>query len=203
MPNFELTKLLSGSAISDYFTPLPDKEANQKTIRKWRKIAADWDYKGTIAWQVKAGFTLKGAGKFGDCYQNFNYLQDWIFEDKPTKDCLVYWIPKVVPNSVNKNFEKQTLLVKMLGKNNKLDLEIGEAGLLAGLILAHFKIKKKKVPVIYIRSNICNAAGFRLSLGYFGVLGLPCGRWFFDEERYVCLGVFALGVESLRSLKRI
>lgn len=196
---------------ADYFTPIPDAEVqakHQPTLAKYRKLASEWGVPTTTAvcYRVRAGFTLKThAPKAGPCYEKFSYLQDRNFPDEPTKDCLVFWIPRFAPDSINKSYDEQ---LQLLGEiRQRLELpkhhltNLGWASLNAGLILAHYKATNERVPLdtYWIRTDTCHAVGDRLYLGRFDECGLNCVYWYFDEYRNDDLGVFFLGVEKLGS----
>lgn len=187
----------------EFVTPLtvvPKKL--QATHKKWQKLAKSWDYSGPVAWRVKAGFTLKKhAPLVGPCYERFAYLQDWQFEDEPTTDSIVFWIPRLVPESTSKNVDEQRELLSAL--RTRLELPehhlngFGSVALVAGLILAHFKRVGETVPLdrLWVRTDTRDSGGYRLNLGYFDGCGLYCNGWVFGGRRGDGLGAFALGVE--------
>ena len=73
----------------------------------------------------------------------------------------------------------------------------GEAGLVAGLIFAHFKATGKQVPLDWVRTDTCTTDGCRLCLRFYTDTGLHCWNWDFDGQAHGLFGVFALGVEVL------
>ncbi len=180
----------------DYFISLTDKQVPKKyqtDLKKWRVQAKKMNYIENICWQVKAGFTVKqSAPELGNCYKNFQYIQGWNFSDEPTKDCFVFWIPQIVPESLNKNTEQQKQLLE------KFKLPhingFGSIQLLIGLILYHYNRTKERVPLDYnwIRSDTLREGGFRLVAGSFDEDGLYCGYW--DEGADGHIGFFLLGV---------
>lgn len=181
----------------NYFTPLTKVSKKLKTThKKWKALAKEWDYKGPVAWQVRAGFTLKEhAPLFGPCWNDFKYLQNWNFPDEPTKDCIVFWIPRLVPESTNKTWSEQQQLVSDLGKKTKLDMAIGDVTLLSGLILTNYHETQEQVPFNedWIRTETCRADGDRLDLRW-REGQLYCDDWGWGEGRRGGIGVFALGV---------
>lgn len=192
---------------AEYFTPISDVDApasHQSTLAKYRQLATEWGVAATVAvcYRVRLGFTVQDhAPKFGPCYNQFGYLKNWNFSDEPTRDCLVFWIPCLVPSSVNKTRDEQLALLGEI--RNRLGLpahhlaNFGKVALDAGLILAHYKATGERIPagLKWIRTDACDADGDRLGLGDFGEAGLHCGGWSFGEDRCDYLGVFALGVE--------
>ncbi|OGL88464.1 hypothetical protein A3H75_01135 [Candidatus Uhrbacteria bacterium RIFCSPLOWO2_02_FULL_51_9] len=169
----------------------------------WRRLAESLDYTGPVVWQVKAGFTLKHhAPQAGPCCNGFQYLQDWNFTDEPTKDGLVFFIPRLLTDSVEKNVCEQGALLKETRNRYELPdhhlTSFGSSSILAGLILAHYKATNECVPLnkFWTRSDTLIADTYRLRLGDFGEYGLFCGYWGWDGRRYDGLGCFPLGVES-------
>lgn len=192
----------------EFFTPLSDAnvpEQYQTTLAKYRKLATKHDVLTTtpVCYRVSAGFTLKTyAPKLGPCYEDFQYLQNWNFPDEATSDCLVFWVPRIVKGSTSKTASKQKKLLTRL--RTKLELSahhmnnFGKVGLVAGLILAHFKATGERIPLdqYWVRTDTCDADGIRLLLGRFGDAGLDC-LWLFGGRADVGVGVFAFGVEVL------
>lgn len=181
-----------------YFTSIKDSQVPAKysaDLKHFRDYATKIgvDEKIPVCYKVKAGFTLKRhAPKSGNCYENFKYLQDWDFEDKPTEESCVFWIPKILPNSFSKTADEQRQLLK----NNGFDELFGEASLLAGLILHHFEKTKERIPEMYVRTDSrLRDSGRRLFLGSFDRGGLGCDYWGWAGA-YSYLGCFTLGVKS-------
>ena len=213
----DLAKVLRETLIStsqpqnDYFTPILDAEVPPRhhlTLAKYRLLATEWGVPATMAvcYRVRAGFTLKThAPKAGPCYKKFAYLQGWNFPDEPTKDCLVFWIPRLVPGSTSKTRDEQLQLLGEIRQRMEFPkhhmANFGNVAFNAGLILAHHKATNERVPFdrYWIRTDTCGAGGNRLSLGDFDGSGLGCDYWDFDGRRYGNLGVFVLGVEALGS----
>lgn len=103
-------RLTRAKNINDYFTSLPDREAVELLVKfekydrkaarellaKMRELAKkECDYsKGSIAALVRAGFTLKEhAPKFGPCYGDWQQL---LPDDRPTSDCLLIGVPRLL-----------------------------------------------------------------------------------------------------------
>lgn len=174
----------------------------RKLVASWRKLASDHGYTGPIAWQVRAGFTLKShAPQAGPCYEQFGYLQDWeLKNDEPTVDSIVFWVPRLLEGSVSKNVEEQKAFMTDVRVRYELPehhmSSFGSAALMAGLVLAHFKRTGERTPLrnFYARSDTFHAGGNRLDLGNFDENGLSCDGWD-DGARGAFLGVFPLGVE--------
>jgi len=191
----------------EYVTPILDADVPERyraTLAKYRKLATDHGVLVTtaVAYRVRAGFTLKQhAPKTGPCEQNFAYLQDWrLRNDEPTKDSVVFWIPRILPGSTAKTADEQMNLLADLRRKHDLPAthlaSFGSAALLAGLVLAHFKITGERVPLdcYWTRTDTLHADGRRLNLGFFAAHGLRCARYDWDDDRRDGLGCFALGV---------
>ena len=204
-----------------YFTYLSDEEAievlvtrkeyerteAERIVREWRQIATSLGYTGPVAVMVRSGFALKThAPKLGPCYEQWAYLQDWTLKnDAPTADSLAFFVPRLVANSTSKNKDEQIQLLSELRKLHELPehhlASFGDASMLAGLILLHFKRTGERTPLNgdYVRTDTVRTDGWRLLLGRFGDYGLDCHRWCCSGggRSDVRLGCFALGVESL------
>lgn len=192
---------------STFFIPLKDGDVPQKhkpTIVKLRPEATRQGIPVStpLCYRVIKGFTLKThAPRAGSCRENFQYLQSWNFEDKPTDDCLVFWIPRLVPESTSKTVNEQ--MIHLAEFRNRLELpshhcsSFGFVALLSGLILAHFKATGERVPLngIWTRTDSCDADGNQLYLAWDSG-ELLCGPWDWDDVRYDDICVFALGVSA-------
>ncbi len=216
---------------NNYFEPLSDEQAiellcpkkegceeddewpkkrkqTEHTVAQWRKLAAELGYTGPVAWKVRAGFTLKKhAPKAGPCHNDFKYLQDWEFaNDEPTKQRLVFWIPRLVKDSTRKNIRKQKQLSDELRTRFELPehhlSSYGSATLLSGLILRYFKQTGERVPlkIMAVRTDTRRMGGSRLILFGFGSDSLNCDNWnWIGGGCNDVLGFFPLGVEELGS----
>lgn len=194
-----------------FVTPLDDNglpEHHRETCTTWRKIAAALGYTGHVAWQVRAGFTLKQhAPMSGACYQSWKYLKEWNLQnDQPTKDSIVFWIPRLVPESTSKDVTSQLNLLAALRTEYALPAHhctsFGSAALLSALILAHFKCTDERVPQEkrWTRTDTFHVNGDRLDLGDFNKMDLYCCRWDWGDEGSHGdggFGCFLLGVEEL------
>lgn len=189
------------------FRSLKDEEVPIRladVLAKWRQMAKELGYEGPVAWLVPKGFTLKKhAPKLGPCREDFHYLQKWNFPDDPTKRRLVFWIPRVIPESNLKDVDEQLSLLrewrKRLGLPDHHLAGFGKVDLLAGLILCRNKTANEKVPlnVQWVRTNTRNVYGHRLRLGYF-LETLNCDHWECgNEDGYEFLWAFPLGLEAL------
>lgn len=195
-------KVASGN---EFVIPLNDADLAENLmpfVEKWRALAKHLGYNGPVAWRVYAGFTLKQhAPKAGPCYKKFQYLQDWKFEDEPTRGAVVFWIPRLVPDSTNKTISEQMTLLANLRRKFGLPethfVSFGNPALLVALILAHYKATGERVPLdnYWVRTDICDSDGIRLGLGRFDESGLHCDYWAWDSDGRSDIGVFALGVE--------
>ena len=208
----ELKKLggeLVAKEIANIFAvSLSDAEVQEKypqfadRLVPWRKLAALMGYTGPVAWLVKQGFTLKKhAPLVGPCYKNLQYLQGWNFNDDPTDDCLVFWVPRLAENSTGKNLKAMEKHRAELKKRYELPGDhatyFGSIQLQFALILAHFKRTGERVPLnfLYMASDTLFADGRRLVAGDFNVSGLYCNYW--DENGNDAIGFVLLGVEKL------
>lgn len=195
--------------VVEYLVPLTDAEVppeHQVTLAKYRRLAAEHYVQSDVplCYKVRAGFTLKKhAPLAGPCLEGFWYLQDWNFKDEPTRDALVFWVPRLLKDSTSKAVDEQMQLLSALRQYLALSehhlSSFGEISLVAGLILAHFKATGERLPLdgLYIRTDTCRADGNRLSLGRFDERGLFCGLWLWAAEQNDDLGVFALGVDHV------
>lgn len=194
--------------VVEYLVPLTNAEVpaeHQETLAKYRKLAAEHGVESCVplCYHVRAGFTLKKhAPQAGLCFKNFQYLQDWNFQDKPTADSLVFWVPRLLKGSTSKTVDEQIQLLSELRQRLVFPehhlSNFGEASLVAGLILAHFKATGERLPLEgqCTRTDTCRAVGNRLVLGSFDENGLHCDSWDWGVGQRGDLGVFALGVEG-------
>lgn len=206
------------------------KEVAEAKVAAWRKLARQFDYTDKnnpekdaadkpLVYLSRAGFTIKEKApqvadqhnkskkKKGLCYENWKYLQDWDFSDNPTQDEIRFFIPRLIPESTNLNFEEQQNLVKELADKIKkehkelknTDISMGEANQIANQILAHYNQTKERIPLNlnYVRTKTLRADGHRLGLGCFAARGLDCYYWDWGERRDSDLGLFLSGVEPL------
>ncbi len=142
------------------------------------------------------------APKFGPCHENFQYLQGWDFEDKPTTDSVLFCPPRLVPDSMNKDVDKQMTLLTKLREKYGLPANFfnsfGEPSTLAGVVLANYNQTGERVPLngLWARTNArLRDSGHRLRLR-FGRDGLYCDRWDWGDA-FSVIGCLALGVVDL------
>ncbi|MFA5029635.1 MAG: hypothetical protein WC518_02675 [Patescibacteria group bacterium] len=186
---------LSDSKMLEQFPQFTDR------LAPWRKLAALMGYTGPVVWLIKQGFTLKKhAPIVGPCYENLGYLQSWNFNDNPTDDCLVFWIPRLAENSTGKNIKAMEKHRAELKQRYELPgnhaTTFGSIQLQFALILAHFKRTGERVPLnrLYMASDTLRD-GSRLIAGGFGGVGLRCRDW--GEGGDGMIGFVLLGVEKL------
>lgn len=193
-----------------YIVPLADAdvpEGYQATLAKYRQLAREYGVPDShaVCYRVPEGFTLKThAPMAGPCDRRFGYLQDWNFPDQPTQNSLVFWVPRILEESTNLSVIDQSALLAAL--RGKLELPahhmsgFGNAALIAGLMLAHFKATGKIIAPI-ARTDTCTAEdGHFLSLSWIydaEETRLDCWTFPFDWEPDGGVGVIALGVEVL------
>ncbi|GEM_PF-3287099 len=193
---------------TDFFTPLHDHDVpqeHQAVLAKYRALAIEYKVPSTtpICYRVRASFTLKHhAPKAGPCHQNFNCLQDRnFFDDDPTTNCLVFWVPRLVKNSTSKEQDQQMDLLSKLRTKLKLPahhlVNFGSVSLVAGLILAHYKVTGECIPLnnYWACTDTCEAGG-RLILLWVED-DLDCQTWNFVVVGDYFAGVFALGIEPI------
>jgi len=195
--------------VVEYLVPLTNAEVpaeHQETLAKYRRLAIEHGVASDVplCYKVRAGFTLKKhAPQAGPCREGFRYLQDWNFKDEPTRDALVFWVPRLLKDSTSKTVDEQMQLLSALRQYLALSehhlSSFGEISLVAGLILAHFKATGERVPVdaLFARSDTCFAGGNLLHLGDFCGRGLDCDVWYWVDGQPGNIGVFALGVDHV------
>jgi hypothetical protein len=207
----ELLKEFAAKRVADnianiFVVHMDDKDVpdlHRETVTNWRKYASDLGYTGPVAWRVKVGFTLKShAPLAGPCYNKLGYLQNWeLKNDEPTKDSLVFWVPRLARDSVSTTIPQMEKIRKDLRKHYKMPAHhsttFGSIALLFALILAHFKRTGERVPLQYqyAASDTFHVGGDRLLAGVFSEGGLYCLDW--SEGAYGNVGFFLLGVEEL------
>lgn len=205
------------------------KETAEAKVFAWRKLArTQFDYTDKnnpekdaadkpLVYLARNGFTIKERApqvadqhskkKKGLCYENWKYLKDWNFPNDETQDEIRFFIPRLIPESTNLNFEEQENLIKEFAEKIKkehkalknTDITMGEANQIANQILAHYNQTKERTPLntYWARTKTLHADGNRLGLGYFDAEGLLCDSWNWVDERYSYLGSFLSGVEPL------
>lgn len=186
----------------NFFVPLPDGYLVERflgnTTAGWRALATELGHDGPVAWLVKEGFTLKEhAPKAGPCYKNFRDPEPLhIQNDGPTKASLVFWIPRLVPGSGGKTAQEQIMILTELRQRHSLPANhldsLGNATLLAGLILVHFNCTDEMVAGVKTDS-LCSD-GLRICFVVYNnqLFCVP----FSDDYSFPDIGCFPLGVEK-------
>lgn len=149
---------------------------------------------------VQPEATFKGTiPQFGPCVHDFKYLQDWNFPDPPTQECLLSLIPMLLPGSIRKNVAEQRELLAQVRQRLELPEHhlagFGAVTHLAGAALAYKAAGRDIFDGKWARTETCCADSCRLDL-FWGVGGLGCDRWDWDDERRGLVGVLACGVEK-------
>ena len=180
-----------------------ERERAMSVVTTWRTVAGILGYNGPICWRVKPGFTLKKhAPLAGPCYEDFRYLQDWALKnDEPTKNSIVFCVPKLVPGSTSKTVSEQEKLRERFRKDNNLPknhmVNFGQASVLSGVLLSRkAKSGDRELPNVYTRTDTLATDGHRLNVGHFVEDGLYCDDWW-DDSGCSHLGFVPLGVEEL------
>jgi hypothetical protein len=200
----ELAVAFVQKAIENTFVVhIDDKDVSEPLramIAKWRRFASELGYNGPVAWRVREGYTFKEhAAKNPHVYDKYGYLQTWEFEDRATPNAIVFWVPRLVPGSTNKNADEQREVLTAIQMRLELPEHhlsgFGDVSLVAALILAHFKRTGERTPLKldYVRTDTRIDADILLALGYFDEGGLYCDYWW-GSNRDGHIGVFALGV---------
>ncbi len=177
-------------------------------VAKWRCIATDFGCSYPVAALVRGGFTLQNhAPKFGPCYKKLSYFKEWkLHNSEPTKNSIVFWIPRLVEDSTCRTPFQMKLRRTELGQRYGLPEHhchgFGSIALLFALILSHFKRANELVPgrLIYAVSDTIMVGGHRLIAGYYRDAvsqkdELRCAYW--DGAPYKHIGFFPIGVEEL------
>jgi len=178
------------------------KQLGERMI-KWRKFAIDLGYDGPVLWRIREGFTLKEhAPNAGPCYQGFEYLKNCIFEnDEPTKSAYVFFVPRLIETSTDKNVDEQMALMAEMRKRYDLPehhlTSFGSAAMLTGLVLAYFGHAGERTPLnmFWARTDTLREGRQRFAVGPFSEEGLICDYCTWDLKRLDNLGCFPLGVE--------
>ena len=205
-----ITRRIAEIDRNTFVTPLSDKEVMNQfpqfadRLAPWRKLASSLDYYGPVVWLVKEGFNLKKYSLFvGPCTMSLDYLKDWDFKDIPTSNMLVFWVPRLAPDSTSKTVAKREQYRNKLRAyydmpENHCD-RFGSIALLVALILAHFKRTGERVPLkgFFVLSDTLTTKGYRFFCGgyslWIGLLRCSDGLTKNDDD----VGFFLLGVEEI------
>ncbi|MBI4427252.1 MAG: hypothetical protein HY569_02115 [Candidatus Magasanikbacteria bacterium] len=180
------TRLVTEESIVSALSHAMSEQEAGKLCEAGLKCAVDhFDYHGSPFWTSRAGFTLRShAVKLGSCYQDFQYLHGWDFEDRPTTDSVLFCPPRLVPDSLGKNVDKQMVLLAKLREKFGLPAyffnSFGESSTLSGIILTNYNQTGECVPLngLWVRTNTrLRGGGGRLGLGGFSRDGLGCDDW--------------------------
>ncbi len=199
----------------------PDIETTKQKVEAWRNQATEWDCpkETKIISLARAGFDIKNIppnipnqhktnleDKNNLCWENFMYLPNREPFNTPTIDDEVrFFIPRLIPESINKTSERQTNIINETFQTLQkqcpewnIELKMGEANQITNQILAHYNDIVERMPLKtqYARTLTRDAVGYRLYLGNFDADGLRCRSWY-GEGASGSLGVFALGVEKV------
>lgn len=207
----------------------------QTTIQTYRTLACAWNVPTShpVTYRVRAGYELPvGAYIPMGTYREVHSLapdmwheptddprlsasRDFSFTNLPTRDCIVFMVPHIVPGSVGwKSVDEHLEVLK--GLREKLDLAethmiLGRASLVAGLVYRHHQITGRHMmqsghyDTEWLRTSTEFSTGGSIGIGHYwlgnpAVPDIACriqgnmirGPKFFDEPRG--LGVFPLGI---------
>jgi len=199
------TRLVSEDSVVSALSSAMSEQDAGNLCEAGLKCAVDhFGYHGSPFWTSRAGFTLKShALKLGPCYNGFQNIQGWDFGDKPTADSVLFCPPRLVPDSLNRNVDKQMALLAKLQEKFGLPAyffnSFGEPSTLSGIILTNYNQTGERIPLggLWARTNArLRDSGNRVDLGNFHRAGLYCDDWSWDDAVSV-LGCLALGVVDL------
>lgn len=156
--------------VLDWATPLSDEEVPsqfQETLAQYRRIHTEvfprlheknrhgdvrvFDFikrGGHVAYRVKAGSTMKQHGARAEqAYGGWSDSMSWDFDDTPTQDSIVFWIPCLIPGTQRKlNSERLEILGDIREEVGLPEHHLscfGPASLIALLILIHFQTTQR------------------------------------------------------------
>lgn len=191
-------------------------EEARRIVGEWRQLAQSLGYTGPVAWRVRGGFTFKKhAPKLGQYYfkpkrkrgqyadEEIDDTKDWDWKDEPTRKAVVFWVPRLVKDSVRKEAAEQLALLGDLRRERKLPPNhlsfYGNAALLSGLMLTHYKLTGERVPLdeFRIRTDTNHGKSGGLGLVFSEEEGLDCVMWVWHYRKSDDLGCFPLGEERL------
>ena len=200
--------IVAENAANTYVTHLNDVDVPEEfhdAKIAWRKLAIKIGYIGPVAWKVRAGFSVKlHANLVGPCYRHLDHLQDCEFSNyEPTKDAIVFCIPRMAEGSTNKKFAQMEVRREKLRQRYGLPAHHcqsnGSISLLFALIFANFKRTgdKSQLQGRCAVSDTITTDGCHMFAGIFGDEGLHCDPWN-DEFPHEGFGFFLLGIEELK-----
>jgi hypothetical protein len=203
VPHF--TRIVSEAAVVTALGAVMSEQEAGNLCEAGLKCAVDhFGYRGSPFFASRAGYTLKShAAKLGPCFNDFQHLQGWGFEDKPTTDAVLYCPPRLVPDSTSKDVDKQMDMLAKLREKYGLPANFftsfGEPSMLSGVILTNYNQTGERVPLdgLWARTDArIRVGGGRLALGGFYRDGFYCGYWDWGGAGSV-IGCLALGVVDL------
>lgn len=211
-----LEELILEDPITSFVEYLEDNEVMKRfpqfseLIPKYRRLANELGYSGPMVWLIKAGFTLRRhAPQAGPCQLGFiekaPNMEIW---DEPTNNCLVFWIPRELMESREKNRENQMELLANMRERFELPehhlSSFGSAALNAALLFAEFRRSGDRAARWgYVRTDSYFTypahRGFReaLCLRFYEEGLADSNRHVHDDAPYHDIRCFALGVETL------
>lgn len=199
------TRLVGEASVVAAFGAVMSENDASNLCEAGLKCAVDhFGYHGSPFWTSRASFTLKShAPMLGSCYKEFQPVQSWDFDDKPTADSLLFCPPRLVPDSLSKSVDKQMDLLAKLREKYGLPAHFfnsfGEPSTLSGILLTNYNQTGERVPLngLWARTNArLRDGGDRLALGGFVRVGLGCVHWGWLVASGV-VGCLALGVVDL------
>lgn len=102
------------------------------------------DEGGCIAYQVRAGFTMKEHGaRAQNTYDWGDIVVHRDFDDAPTQDAIVFWIPCPIPGAFSRNVEEKLAILAGIREEVGLSRQhlncFGSGSLITLLILTYFE----------------------------------------------------------------
>ena len=191
----------------DYVAPMTEASLPVTLLPKYDKhkqLAEKLGYNGIFAWKVKGGFALSyHAVRAGPCNKHFLDIDELNLKDEETADCYVFWIPRIIPESLNKTSGQMRQLLDNL--RDEYDLpeyhlcSFGDAELLGALILKHFQLTGEQVPLKYEQAltDTVTKDGKRVYLSFMPARGLYVGIPAYNNFPYPIQGCFPISIETV------
>lgn len=137
----------------NYIKSITDGEflaQHQGVIEARRRLAASQEYEGPIMWEVPEGLSVQDLSQHGPCYENNRELvRTWSLADQCLEAGIFFWIPRPLCGSFGLSLADQQ---RFLDERRQIyglpatDLAcFGPAGVLFGLILAHYRETGEKL----------------------------------------------------------